>query len=430
MIFLEACTLFFTLTGLALLGMPLFFAIGCSSLIALLTFHPSIPLEVIPMYTVGGIDSFALLAIPFFLMTGEMMNAGGLTPRIIRFANGLVGSIRGGLAHVNVLTNMIFAGMSGSALADVASVGTVLIPSMIRSGYSPGFSAAISATSAIIGPIIPPSIPFIVYAMLANVSVGKLFLAGIIPGVILGLYLMAMSLIISMRRGYPKEKLVSFLDFLRASIDVAPAFLAPFIIVGGVLSGVFTATEAGAVAALCAFLIGTFVYRELRFRTIFSIFRNTVVNTGVVLILVGVSSVYAWIVAEANIANAIANILLSVSKNPWIILTEINILFLIVGTIMDPLPAMIIFVPLFLPAVSAVGINPVHFGLLVVMNLMIGLCTPPVGYLLYLTSTISKEKVEIVIRECLPFIAVMILALMVCTYWPGMVLLLPNLLGP
>jgi tripartite ATP-independent transporter DctM subunit len=427
---LEAYFILGLLLGFIFLGLPLIFAIGCSALITLIIFHPTIPLEIIPMYVVAGLDSFVLLAIPFFLLTGEIMNAGGLTSRIVHFANGLVGSIRGGLAHVNVLTSMIFAGMSGSALADVASVGSILIPSMARVGYSPGFSAAITATSATIGPIIPPSIPMIVYAMLADVSVGKLFLAGVFPGVILGVYLMVMSYFISIRRGYPKERLVSFRELLKRAMNVSLAFLAPVIIVGGILTGVFTATEAGAVAAFFSFIVGAFIYRELKINTMVTILKNTVVNTGSVLILVGVSYVYGWIIAQSNIASAIAEIMFSISKSPVVILMEINIFFLIVGMIMDPLAAMIIFVPLFLPIVTSVGIHPVHFGLVVVMNLMIGICTPPVGYLLYITAAIAKEKVEVVIWECLPFIAVMILGLLVCTYWHKMVLLLPNLLGP
>lgn len=427
---IEAVVILVLLLGLIFLGLPLIFSIGCSALITLMIFHPEVPLEIVPMYVVAGLDSFPLLAIPFFLMTGEIMNAGGLTPRIIRFANGLVGAIRGGLAHVNVVTSMIFAGMSGSALADVASVGVILIPAMKRVGYSPAFSAAITATSATIGPIIPPSIPMIVYAMLADASVGQLFLAGIFPGVILGLYLMAMSLIISIRRGYPKEKLMSLREFLKASIDASLALMAPIIIVGGVLTGVFTATEAGAVAAFYSFIIGAFVYRELKFKTMVTIFKNTVVNTGIVLILLGMSSVYGWIIAQANIASAVAQILFAISKSQWLVYAQLNILFLILGMIMDPLAAMIIFVPLFLPIVTSIGIHPVHFGLVIIMNLMIGLCTPPVGYLLFMTSAIAKVKVEIVIRECLPLIAVMLFGLLVCTYWPKMVLLLPDLLGP
>jgi C4-dicarboxylate transporter DctM subunit len=411
------------------LGLPLFFAIGCSALITLLAFHGDLPLELVPQYMVSGVDSFALLAIPFFLMTGEIMNSGGLTARIVRFANGLVGGIPGGLAHVNIVTSMLFAGISGSAVADVASVGTILIPSMVRSGYSPGFSAAITATSATVGPIIPPSIPMIIFAMLANVSVGNLFLAGILPGIFLGLSLMAISYVLSIRRGYPRDRSVSFRELVKLGLNVSLAFLAPVIIIGGILLGVFTATEAGAVAALFSFIVGFFIYRELTMKRMVIILKNTVVSTGTVLILVGVSYLYGWIIAQSNIAAAITDMLFSISKSPWVVLLQLNIFFLIVGMIMDPLAAMIIFIPLFLPIVTAIGINPVHFGLVVVMNLMIGISTPPVGYLLYLTSSIAREKVEVIIRETLPFIAVLIFVLLVCTYWPGLALFLPNLIG-
>lgn len=411
---------------LIFLGMPLFFAIGCSSLVTLLLFHHSLPLELIPQYMVGGVNSFVLLAVPFFLLTGEIMNAGGMTPRIVQFTNGLVGGIHGGLAHVNIVSSMIFAGISGSAVADVASIGSILIPSMVRAGYSPGFSAAITATSATVGPIIPPSIPMIVYAMLTDTSVGQLFLAGVFPGLLLGGYLMVVSYLLSIRRGYPKDKFMPLYELLKMGLKVSAAFFAPVLIVGGVLTGIFTATEAGAVAALFSFIVGVFVYRELTMRNLITILKNTVVQTGTVLILVGVSFVYGWIIAHSNIANTIAEIMFSISKTPWVVLLQINVFFLIAGMIMDPLAAMIIFVPLFLPIVSSIGIDLVHFGLVVVLNLMIGISTPPVGYLLYITSTISKAKVEVIVRETLPFITVLIGVLFMCTYWPDMVLFLPR----
>ena len=425
----EMVVLLGGMLGLIVLGLPLVFSIGCSSLITLLIFHRNLPLEMIPQLIVGGTDSFALLAIPFFFLAGEIMNSAGMTERIVSFSDGLVGGIRGGLSHVNVVTNMIYAGISGSAVADAAAIGSFMIPSMIRSGYPPGFSAAINAASATIGPIIPPSIPMIVYGVIANVSVGQLFLSGVFPGLIMGGYLMITAYFISVRRHYPKGKFMAFGELMRLAFRVFLAFLSPLIIIGGILLGVFTATESGAIAVLYSILIGFFFYRELKLKNLWEIFKRTIVSTGTVLIIVGVSYLFGWIIAQSNVGNKIGEIILSISKNPILILLEINIFFFIVGMFMDPLAGLIIFVPIFLPIVTSIGIHPVHFGLVVVLNLMIGLLTPPVGYLLYITSAISGEKVEIVIREVLPFIAVLVVVLLICTYWPGMVMYLPHLIG-
>jgi TRAP-type transport system large permease protein len=426
---LEVVALLASMLGLIVLGLPLVFSIGCSSLLTILLFHHSLPLEMIPQYIVGGTDSFALLAIPFFFLAGEIMNSAGMTARIVKFSDGLVGGIRGGLCHVNVVTNMIYAGISGSAVADAAAIGSFMIPSMVRAGYPPGFSAAINAAAATIGPIIPPSIPMIIYAVLANVSVGQLFLSGVFPGLFMGGYLMIVAYFISIRRGYPKGKFMPLLDLVRLGGRVFLAFLSPVIIVGGILLGVFTATEAGAIAVLYSILIGFFFYRELKPGALWEIFKGTVVSTGTVLIIVGVSYLFGWIIAQSGIAGKIGEIILSISRNPDAVLLELMIFFFIVGMFMDPLAGLIIFVPIFLPIVTSLGVHPVHFGLITVLNLMIGLLTPPVGYLLYITSSISGEKVEVVIRECIPFLGVLILVLFICVYWPAMVLYLPNLLG-
>jgi tripartite ATP-independent transporter DctM subunit len=357
------------------------------------------------------------------------MNSGGLTPRILRFSNGVVGKIPGGLAHVNVTTNVIWAGISGSAIADAAAIGSIMIPSMTRAGYSRGFTSALNAAAATIGPIMPPSVPMIIYGMVANVSVASLFLAGVFPGLILALYLMLVSLIISILRGYPRSERIPFKELVKLSFTVSLAFLSPVIIVGGILLGVFTATEAGAVAVLYSFLVGFFIYRELKFSQLIQIFKNTLVSTGSVLILVAVSYLFGWIVAQSNVGNKVAELIFAISENPVIILLLLNVFFLIIGMIMDPLAALIIFVPIFLPVVEAVGISPIHFGLVIVLNLMIGLSTPPIGYLLYVTSAIAGNPVENTIKESIPFIVVMLLVLVICTLWPSMVLYLPSLIG-
>lgn len=425
----EVVTLLGLMILLIILGLPLFLSIGCSSLLTILIFYRGLPLEMIPQYTVGGTDSFALLAIPFFFLAGEIMNSSGMTKRIVQFSEGLVGGIRGGLAHVNVVTNILYAGISGSAVADAAAIGSFMIPSMIRSGYPAGFSAAINAAAATIGPIIPPSIPMILYGVIANVSVGQLFLSGVFPGLTMGIYLMVVSFIISARRFYPKGKFLPFSEMLRLTLRVILALLSPVIIVGGILLGVFTATEAGAVAVLYSIIIGFFFYRELTIRNLWEIFKKTVVSTGSILIIVGVSYLFGWIVAQSNIANKIGELILSISKDANVVLLEIMIFFLIVGMLMDPLAALIIFVPIFLPIVNSLGIHPVHFGLITVLNLMIGLITPPIGYLLYVTASISGERVERVIQESLPFISALLVVLLICIFWPGMVMYLPNLVA-
>jgi len=324
---------------------------------------------------------------------------------------------------------MIYAGISGSAVADAAAIGSFMIPSMIRSGYPGGFSAAINAAAATIGPIIPPSIPMILYGVIANVSVGQLFLSGVFPGLIMGVYLMGVAYFISIRRGYPKGKSLPLSEILRLAIRVFLALLSPVIIIGGILLGVFTATEAGAIAVLYSIIIGFFFYQELTIKNLWKIFKGAVVSTGTILIIVGVSYLFGWIIAQSNIANKIGELILSISKNPNVVLLELMIFFLIVGMFMDPLAGLIIFVPIFLPIVTSLGIHPVHFGLITVLNLMIGLLTPPIGYLLYVTAAISGDKVERVIRESLPFIIALLAVLFICIYWPGMVLYLPNLVG-
>jgi len=427
-LFLEVYVLIGSMFLLILLGLPLFLSIGCSALITIYFFLPDLPLELIPQNLIGGIDTFTLLAIPFFFLAGEIMNSGGQTTRIIRFAEGLVGNIPGGLGHVNVVTNVIYAGISGAAVADAAAIGSIMIPAMKKAGYSPRFTASINAAASTIGPIFPPSIPMIIYGVIANVSVGKLFLAGVIPGLIMGVYFMITCYILAVRRGYPRAERMPLGQLLKSLVEVFWALMSPAVIVGGILLGVFTPTEAGAVAVLYSVIIGAFVYRELTFAELKEIFKRTLVNSATVLILVGVSQIFGWVVAQSNIGVEIGKMMMAFSDQQWVILLELNILFLIIGMIMDPLAALIIFVPIFLPIAQSVGIDPIHFGLIVVLNLMIGLSTPPIGYLLYMTSALAEIEVEKVIKEIMPFLAVMLIVLAMCTYWPQMVMFLPNLM--
>jgi tripartite ATP-independent transporter DctM subunit len=428
-VYLEVLVLIGSMLLLILLGLPLFLSIGASSLITILIFLPNMPLAVLPQNLIAGVDCFPLLAIPFFFLAGEIMNKGGQTVRIMRFAEGIVGNITGGLAHVNVVTNVIYAGISGSAVADAAAIGSIMIPSMKNAGYQAEFSAAINASAAAIGPMFPPSIPMIIYAVTANCSVGMLFLAGVVPGLIMALYFMATCYFIALRRAYPRGGAMGLKQLLSYSLEAFLSLLSPAIIVGGIMFGMYTAPEAGAVAVLYSVIIGGLVHRELKFKELVQIFKRTLVNSAAVLALVGVSQIFGWVLAQSNIGVTIGEMIKASSPNPFVILLEVNLIFLILGTVMDPLAALIIFVPVFLPVIQSVGIDRIHFGLVIVLNLMIGLCVPPHGYLLFITSAIAGIKVEAVIREIAPFLVVMLIGLAMCTYWSSMVMFLPRLFG-
>lgn len=424
---MEILILVGVMVGTALVGVPLVFAILIASTVTLLVYRPGIPLEVVAQLFLSGLDSFLLLAVGFFFLAGELMNRGGVTRRIIDFASACVGHVRGGLGHVNVVSSIFFSGISGSAVADTAAVGSVLIPAMERSGFSRGFAAAITQTSSVIGPIIPPSIPMIVYAVLAQQSVGEMFLAGIVPGLVVGLCLMVVVYVISRRRNYPAAKWQGFRAILRAGLSAAVALLTPVIILGGILGGVMTATEAGAVAAAYAFLAGKFWFGELTWRQCGTALVEAAKGTSTVLVIVGASSIFAWIVADLKISTMASELIFSVTEDPFMVLVLVMIFTLVIGLFMDPLAGLVIIVPVFLPAMETIGVDPIHFGVLVVLNLMIGLTTPPVGYLIYLSAYIAKEKPEVVIRESLPFLGALIAALLICLAVPAVVLTLPAL---
>ncbi len=413
---------------LAALGLPLVFAILAASLLTLFVVRPGTPLELLPQLFVSGIDNFPLLAIAFFFLAGELMNASGITDRILRFANALIGHVRGGLCQVGIVTSMVFAGISGSAVADAAAVGSVLIPAMKRAGYPAAFSAGLIQTASVMGPIIPPSIPMIIYAVIAEVSVGRMFLAGIVPGLLIAGGLAGLSVCISHRRGFPRGEQATWRERLRASRDAALALASPLIILGGILGGVFTATEAGAIAALYVLLLGVLVYRSLPLERIWHALVTSARGTATVLVILGASSIFAWIVADQKIGQQTVKLVFEISREPWVVLLLINGVFFVAGLFLDPLAALIILVPIFLPLASAIGLDLVHFGLIVVFNLMIGLCTPPVGYLIYLTARIADAPAEQVVRESLPYLGVLLIVLVIVTYVPWVSLGVPNLL--
>ncbi len=413
---------------LSLLGVPLAFAILGACLLTLTIFRPHLPLELMAQHVVNGIDSFPLIAIALFLFAGELMNAGGITRRIVEFAATLVGHIRGGLGHVTVLASMIISGISGSAVADAAATGSVMVPAMKRAGFPPAFSAALCETAAVMGPIIPPSIPMVIYAILVEASVGKMFVGGVVPGILMGLLLMVMVWIISRRRGYAKGQWGGLGAIAAAFVAAIAALATPVIILGGILGGVFTVTEAGAIACAYCALVALLVYRQLSWADFTRSLITAAQGTASVMIIVGASGLMGWMIADMQINKEAAALLLSVTDVDWIFLTLVNVFFLIVGMFMDPLAALIVFVPILMPAVSALGIDVVHFGVVIVINLMIGLCTPPVGYLIYLMANVAGEPPQAIIRESLPFLGVLLLVLVLVTYIPSLTLALPALI--
>ena len=415
--------------ALAALGVPLVFSILAASTVSLLIYRPGIPMEIVTQLFVSGMDKSVLQAIVFFFLAGELMNSGGITRRIVDFASALVGRIQGGLGHVNIIANIFFSGISGAAVADAAAVGTVMIPAMVRKGYSRGFSAAITQAASVIGPIIPPSIPVIIFAVLGEVSVGKMFLAGVVPGLTVGLGLMVAVWFISRKRNYPSEGAVPARVLFRRLFDAGIALGAPMIIVGGIVFGVFTATEAGAIAVLYSFIVGMAVYRELTWAGVWEALVRAAHGTATVMVIVGASTIFAWIVADMQVGKTVAKAIFSVSENKWIVFLLVNFFVLIVGLVMDPLAALVILVPIFLPTMTALGVDPVHFGIVIVLNLMIGLCTPPVGYLIYLSAAIADTSPEDVIRESTPFILALLAVLLLCVFVPEIVLALPRALG-
>ncbi len=422
---MAALVLFIMLLFFAV-GMPVAFAMGVSSLAYMLV-DGRIPLISIPQRMLNGADNFPLLAIPFFMLAGSLMNTGGVTRRLVDFSSALVGHITGGLAHVVVVANMIMAGMSGSAVADATGTGSILIPSMRQKGYPADFSAAIVGAAATIGPIIPPSIPMVIFASIANVSTAKLFVGGVIPGILMGLYLMGVAYVVARRRGYGREPRRSLADIGRALVQAILPLLCPVIIMGGILGGVFTPTEAAVVASVYAFALGLW-YRELSWRDLPRILTEVLVTSAVVLFIVAASSLIGWLLAIERVPQTLMSGFLAVSTNPWVILGIINVFLLILGCLMDSIPILIILVPVLSPLIMKLGIDPIHFGVVMVLNLMIGLLTPPVGMVMYVVCSISGVTIRAFTRECWPMIVALMGVLAMITYYPPLVVWLPNLL--
>jgi tripartite ATP-independent transporter DctM subunit len=407
-------------------GMPLFLTMGSSCLIYLIA-NGEILLSV-PQRLTASANSFPLLAAPFFMLTGMAMNTAGITNRIYNFAECLAGRFQGGLAHVNVIGSVIFAGMSGSAVADAAGLGTIEIKAMTDEGYPRAFSAAVTAASATIGPIIPPSVPLLIYGVLADVSIGRLFAGGFIPGFLMAGALMAMIRWMAHRRGFGAHPAPTFREFTTKSRKAFLSLMTPVILFGGMMIGVFTPTEAAFIAASYALLLGVFVYREISRRNLPKLFLDTVETNAVVLMLVMTASLMGWVLTRAQVPQQLGAWILGTTRNPLIILLMINLFLLIVGCFMEALAALIILVPVFMPVIQSVGIDPVHFGLVMVLNLMIGTITPPVGIVLFVVARVAKLPFETVTKATAPFLIPLIVVLMLITIFPPLVLWLPNLI--
>ena len=408
------------------IGVPIAVSLGMSTIVAILVTGNYSILSIVHRMA-SGVDSYILMAIPFFILAGQLMNTGGITRKIFRFATALVGRIPGGLGHANIIASIIFSGMSGSAVADAGGLGQVEMQAMVAEGYDPEFSAAVTTASATIGPIIPPSIPMIVYGAAAEVSVGALFLGGFIPGLLLGLASMIIVLFFSLKRKYPRSDRFSIKEVAISFKESFLSLLTPVIIIGGILGGIFTPTEAAVVAAVYAFILGVIVYREINFKDLKKILIDTVVTSATVIFIISAATAFAWVIAMEGIPQAVTDWLLSITSNKYLILLLLNIVFLILGMFMESLSILLITVPFLMPLVNAIGINPVHLGVVIVLNLMIGLSTPPVGMSLFVSSKIANVPLEKLYKEIMPFLIPLIGVLLIITYFPATVLWLPKI---
>jgi tripartite ATP-independent transporter DctM subunit len=417
--------------ALLALGVPISFCIGATATAAMLFGIKAAPaLTTIAQRMAAGLDSFALLAIPFFILSGQFMNRGGIARRLVDLAKAAVGMFPGGLAFVHIMASMLFGSISGSAVASSASIGGFMIPAMKKEGYDTDYSAAVNISASTMGLIIPPSNILIVYSLASGgVSIGALFVAGYIPGIIIGLALMAVAGLIARKMGYPTSERVRWKEGLRRFFDALPSLFLIVLVIGGIVAGYFTATEASAVAILYAFVLSVLIYREIKWREIPQILLKACSTTAIVLLLVATSMGLSWILAYENIPQNISAGLIALSGSKLVIMMIINLVLLMVGTFMDMTPAVLIFTPIFLPTVLKLGFSPVHFGIIMVVNLCIGLCTPPVGSVLFVGCGISGTTIQRVLKPLLPFFLAMILVLLLIIYIPQLSLFLPRLFG-
>lgn len=411
--------------GLMLIGTPIGFSLGIACFGFLWVEGGA--MASMPQRMFAALDSFPLLAVPAFVLAGELMNTGGVTRRIVNFSKTLVGHVPGGLGHVNVVSNVIASGMSGSALADAAGVGSVLIKSMKEDGFPASFAGCLTAAACIIGPLIPPSIPFVIYAVISGASVGKLFLAGFTPGILTAIALMVFVYFAAKRRGYPRHPRASLRQMAAAFKTAFLALMTPVIIMGGIFGGVFTPTEAAAATALYALVLGLFVYQDLSWRDLPGVFANAARTTAVVAFIVAAANMVSYVLTRERVPQMLTESLMSISDSPLVILLIINVLLLMLGCFMDSLAIMILTVPVLVPLTQHLGIDPVHFGVVMVLNLMIGLLTPPFGMALFVVSRVGDIPFAMLAKDIWPFIGALLLVLLICTLFPGLVMYLPNL---
>jgi tripartite ATP-independent transporter DctM subunit len=419
--------IFSILVLLILVGFPIAVAMGLTAVGFFLGLGEPRMIGAMAQRMYSAVSSFPLLAIPFFILAGNLMNTGGMTDRIFGFAKTVVGHVRGGLAHVSVLASMLFAGVSGAALAEAMGLGVIEIKAMKDGGFDKTFAGAVVASSSTIGPVIPPSIPMVIYGALAEVSVGKLFLGGVIPGVMMGIGIMIVIYILSVKRGYRAEQRATLAQVVRSGIDGFMGLLAPGIIMGGILGGVFTPTEAAVAAVLYALIVGCLVYRELDLKRLYAILWDTVDQTVRVMFIIAAAGMFGWLLIYIRAPQAIVEGLTALTSSPVIILLILNVILLVLGCFMEGIAIMLLTVPIFMPVLAKFGIDPVHFGVVMTLNLMIGLLTPPVGMVLYAVSTIAQVPVVRLAWELVPFMIILGVVLMLITYIPGLVTWLPTL---
>jgi tripartite ATP-independent transporter DctM subunit len=420
--------LIFVFLVVLIAGVPVFIALAGSSLIYT-HFLAGIPDFVILHRMAGGIDSFPLLAVPFFILAGNLMNSAGITNRIYDFAVALCGWMRGGLAHVNIIGSVIFAGMSGTAIADAAGLGTIEIKAMKDHGYGTEFSVGVTAASATLGPIIPPSLPFVIYGMMANVSIGALFMGGFIPGAVMTIFMMLYVTYCARKYNMGRDQLFNWKVLGLTFIAALPPLLTPAIIMGGMTFGWFTPTEAAIAACAWAMILGVFLYRSLSFKQFYKVTLDTVETTAGVLLIVGAASLFGWVLTTTRITEYAAEALLSYTSNRYVILLLINVLLLIVGCFLEPIASISILVPVLMPVITKVGIDPVHFGVVMTLNLMIGLLHPPLGMVLFVLARISKLSIERTTMAILPWLIPLLASLVAITLIPELTLWLPRATG-
>jgi tripartite ATP-independent transporter DctM subunit len=412
---------------LMILGVPIAFSLSISAIVTALATGEFAATAIIHRM-IGNSSSYTLLAIPFFILAAKLMNTGGVTKKIFRCCSAWVGWIPGGLGHANVLASIVFSGMSGSAVADAGGLGQIEVDAMIDEGFDPDFSAAVTAASATIGPIIPPSIPMVVYGMMTEVPVGTLFIGGVVPGLLLAVATSALVFGMAKKRKYPVHKF-SAREALSSTKDAFLSLLTPVLIIGGIWTGIFSPTEAACVATLYAFFLSVILYREMTMKEVFVAIRQTVADSAGILVIICGAAAFSWLVTMMGMTSALSEMLTSLTSNKFIMLLILNIAFLIIGMFMEALAVMTITVPFLIPLMASFGIDPVHLGVVLVLNLMIGLCTPPVGTSLFICAKTAKISIEQMYKAVLPFLVPLLLVLFVITYVPGFVTWLPGLAG-